>query len=127
MPRVPKLLKRHEGNATLLRGIACLPTVLRTTYYTEGGTNCTCPLYAADTSAPVACGYFSQEANASGPAPWHKESSGTMLSDALIDGRVGVKDISCLLDTQKEIVEELNQDPVTKFHSFHQYFGSRHF
>ena len=83
--------------------------------------------HAADTSAPVACGYFSQEANASEPAPWHKESSGTMLSDALIDGRVGVKDISCLLDTQKEIVEELNQDPVTKFHSFHQYFGSRHF
>ena len=49
--------------------------------------------HAADTSAPVACGYFSQEANASEPAPWHKESSGTMLSDALIDGRVGVKDI----------------------------------
>ena len=24
--------------------------------------------------------------------------------------------ISCLLDTQNEIVEELNQDPVTKFH-----------
>ena len=49
--------------------------------------------HAADTSAPVACGYFSQEANASEPAPWHKESSGTLLSDALIDGRVGVKDI----------------------------------
>ena len=45
------------------------------------------------TPAPVACAYFSQEANASEPAPWHKESSGTMLSDALIDGRVGVKGV----------------------------------
>ena len=79
MPRVQKLLKRHEGNATLLRGIACLPTVLRTTYYTEGGTNPHADSHAADTSAPVACGYFSQEATASEPAPWHKESSGTML------------------------------------------------
>ena len=46
--------------------------------------------HAADTSAPVTCGYFSQEANASEPAPWHKESSGTIES---FRGRVGVKDI----------------------------------
>ena len=35
-------------------------------------------------------GYFSQEANASEPAPWHKESSGTIES---FRGRVGVKEI----------------------------------